>query len=45
MVIERYRDSEPAIQHAENVGHLLPAILATVSWFTASCSVSRTQSS
>ena len=31
MVIERYRDSAAAIEHAENVGHLSEAILATVS--------------
>ena len=31
MVIERYRDSAAAIEHAENVGHLFEAILATVS--------------
>lgn len=31
MFIERYRDSEAAIEHAANVGHLFPAVLATVS--------------
>jgi quinol monooxygenase YgiN len=31
VVIERYRDSESAIQHAANLGELFPAILATVS--------------
>ena len=31
MVIERYRDSEAAIHHAANLGHLFPAVLATVS--------------
>ena len=31
MVIERYRDSEAAIEHAENLGHLFAAVLATVS--------------
>jgi len=31
VVIERYRDSEAAIEHAENLGHLFGAILATVS--------------
>jgi hypothetical protein len=30
MVIERYRDSEAAIEHAANLGHLFPAVLATV---------------
>jgi quinol monooxygenase YgiN len=30
VVIERYRDSEAAIEHAENLGHLFEAILATV---------------
>ena len=29
--IERYRDSEAAIEHAANVGHLFAAVLATVS--------------
>jgi quinol monooxygenase YgiN len=31
MIIERYRDSEAAIEHAANLGHLLTAVLATVS--------------
>jgi len=31
MFIERYRDSEAAIKHFENVGHLFEAVLATVS--------------
>ena len=31
IAIERFRDSEAAIEHATNVGHLFPAILATVS--------------
>jgi len=31
MVIERYRDSEAAIEHAANLGALFPAVLATVS--------------
>jgi quinol monooxygenase YgiN len=31
MVIERYRDSEAAIEHAENLGDLFAAVLATVS--------------
>jgi quinol monooxygenase YgiN len=31
MVIERYRDSQAAMDHAANVGHLFPAVLATVS--------------
>ena len=30
MVIERYRDSEAAIEHASNLGHLFGAVLATV---------------
>jgi quinol monooxygenase YgiN len=30
MVIERYRDSAAAIEHAANLGHLFPAVLATV---------------
>ena len=29
--IERYRDSEAAIEHAENLGHLFAAVLETVS--------------
>ena len=31
MIIERYRDSAAAIEHAANVGHLFDAVLATVS--------------
>jgi quinol monooxygenase YgiN len=31
MFIERYRDSEAAMQHAANLGHLFDAVLATVS--------------
>ena len=31
MFIERYRDSEAAIEHAANLGHLFDAVLATVS--------------
>ena len=31
MFIERYRDSEAAIEHAANLGHLFEAVLATVS--------------
>ena len=31
MVIERYRDSEAAMAHAANLGHLFPAVLATIS--------------
>jgi quinol monooxygenase YgiN len=31
MVIERYRDSQAAIEHAANLGHLFPAVLDTVS--------------
>jgi quinol monooxygenase YgiN len=31
MVIERYRDSEAAIEHAANLGDLFAAVLATVS--------------
>jgi quinol monooxygenase YgiN len=31
MVIERYRDSEAAIEHAANVGPLFAPVLATVS--------------
>ena len=31
VVIERYRDSDAAMEHAANLGHLFPAILATVS--------------
>jgi len=31
MFIERYRDSEAAIEHAANLGHLFAAVLETVS--------------
>jgi len=31
MIVERYRDSEAAIEHAANLGHLFDAVLATVS--------------
>jgi quinol monooxygenase YgiN len=31
MFIERYRDSEAAIEHAANLGHLFAAVLDTVS--------------
>lgn len=31
MVVERYRDSAAAMEHAANVGHLFDDILATVS--------------
>jgi quinol monooxygenase YgiN len=31
MFIERYRDSDAAMQHAENLGHLFADVLATVS--------------
>ena len=31
MIIKRYRDSEAAIEHAANLGHLFDAVLATVS--------------
>jgi quinol monooxygenase YgiN len=31
MVIERYRDSEAAMEHAANLGNLFEAVLATVS--------------
>ena len=31
MIIERYRDSKAAIEHAANLGHLFDAVLATVS--------------
>ena len=31
MVIERYRDSDAAIAHGANLGHLFEAVLATVS--------------
>ena len=30
MVIERYRDSAAAIEHAAHLGHLFPAVFATV---------------
>ena len=30
MVIERYRDSAAAIEHAGHLGHLFPAVFATV---------------
>ncbi len=30
MFIERYRDSDAAIEHAENLGHLFAAVLSTV---------------
>ena len=31
MIIERYRDSEAAMEHAANLGHLFAAVLETVS--------------
>lgn len=31
LFIERYRDSEAAIEHAANIGHLFAPVLATVS--------------
>src|SRR5207253_9311661 len=31
MIIERYRDSEAAIEHAANLGDMFAAVLATVS--------------
>ena len=31
MIIERYRDSEAAMEHAANLGQLFDAVLATVS--------------
>ena len=31
MIVERYRDSEAAMEHAANLGHLFDAVLATVS--------------
>ena len=31
MFIERYRDSEAAMEHVANVGHLFAAVLSTVS--------------
>jgi quinol monooxygenase YgiN len=30
MIIERYRDSDAAMEHAENLGHLFADVLATV---------------
>lgn len=30
MIVERYRDSEAAMEHAANVGHLFADVLATV---------------
>jgi quinol monooxygenase YgiN len=30
VVIERYRDSEAAMEHADNMGHLMEAVLSTV---------------
>jgi quinol monooxygenase YgiN len=30
MIVERYRDSEAAMEHAANLGHLFDAVLATV---------------
>ncbi|MGH2595094.1 MAG: putative quinol monooxygenase [Actinomycetota bacterium] len=30
VIIERYRDSEAAMEHAENLGHIFEAVLATV---------------
>ena len=30
MFIERYRDSDAAMEHAENLGHLFDAVLSTV---------------
>jgi quinol monooxygenase YgiN len=30
MIVERYQDSEAAIEHAANLGHLFDAVLATV---------------
>ena len=45
MFIERYRDSDAAMEHAANLGDLFDAVLSTVSWFMANCSVSRAQSS
>src|SRR6185436_2136720 len=41
MFIERYRDSEAAMEHAANLGHLFDAVLRPSLWFTANCSVSR----
>ena len=31
MIVERYRDSEAAMEHAANLGHLFDAVLSTVS--------------
>jgi quinol monooxygenase YgiN len=31
MFVERYRDSEAAMEHAANLGHLFDAVLSTVS--------------
>jgi len=31
MIVERYRDSEAAMEHAANLGHLFDEVLATVS--------------
>ena len=31
MIVERYRDSEAAMEHAANLGHLFDDVLATVS--------------
>ena len=31
MIVERYRDSEAAMEHAANVGHLFADVIATVS--------------
>jgi hypothetical protein len=31
MIVERYRDSEAAMEHAANLGHLFGDVLATVS--------------
>ena len=31
MIVERYRDSDAAMEHAANLGHLFDAVLATVS--------------
>ena len=30
MIVERYRDSEAAMEHAANLGHLFDNVLATV---------------
>jgi len=45
VVIERYRDSEAAMEHAANLADLSAEVLATVSWFTANSSVSRVKNS